>query len=88
MTERTFLIKTRKSFGWTQEYVGNILGITPSFYGMIEKGVRTPRLKLAISMEKLFNIPVSRLFCDVKPNVMLGNMKNTTSSDLKATGTG
>lgn len=48
--------------GWTQEDVGNMLGITGSAYGMIELGVRTPRLPLAVKMQELLGCPWPSFF--------------------------
>jgi DNA-binding XRE family transcriptional regulator len=58
--------------GWTQEDVGNMLGITGSAYGMIELGVRTPRLPLAVKMQELFGVPVAELFFEDQPNATCG----------------
>ncbi|NPV30754.1 MAG: helix-turn-helix transcriptional regulator [Firmicutes bacterium] len=77
------LIEARKEHGWTQAQVAERLGVTPSFYGMIEQGSRNPRLPLALAMENLFGIPASELFPDLfyanKPNVLLGNEETTTA---------
>ncbi|MCL6611024.1 MAG: helix-turn-helix transcriptional regulator [Peptococcaceae bacterium] len=75
--KRHRLIEARKKHGWTQAQVAERLGVTPSFYGMIEQGSRNPRLPLALAMENLFDIPALELFPDLfyanKPNTMLGN---------------
>ncbi|GAV24768.1 transcriptional regulator [Carboxydothermus islandicus] len=77
--KRVHLINARKNHGWTQAQVAEKLGITPSFYGMIEQGSRNPRLPLALAMEKLFGIPASELFPDLfntqKPNKMFGKLE-------------
>lgn len=86
MPKRNYLIQLRKQRGWTQEFVAKKLGITTSFYGMIEQGVRTPKLPLAIHMEKLFRKPVSELFSDIKSNIVLGSI-DAECLDTKATGT-
>lgn len=81
--KRHRLIEARKKHGWTQAKVAERLGVTPSFYGMIEQGNRNPRLPLALAMENLFGIPASELFPDLfyanKPNVMLGNQEAATA---------
>lgn len=73
--KRNSLIAARKQKGWTQQDVAQRLGVTTSFYGMIEQGVRNPRLPLALQMEELFGIPLSVLFaelyCSPKPNETL-----------------
>lgn len=81
--KRHRLIEARKKHGWTQAQVAERLGVTPSFYGMIEQGSRNPRLPLALAMENLFGIPASELFPDLfyanKPNAMLGNQEAATA---------
>jgi len=59
---RDKLVALRLERGWSQEDVAKQLRVTTSFYGMIEQGVRTPRLALALAMESLFGVPVSELF--------------------------
>lgn len=80
---RYHLIENRKKRGWTQAQVAEKLGVTTSFYGMIEQGSRNPRLPLALAMENLFGIPASELFPDLfyanKPNAPLGSKETTTT---------
>ncbi|MDD2401893.1 MAG: helix-turn-helix transcriptional regulator [Clostridia bacterium] len=59
------LIAARKNCKWTQAEVAEKLNITESFYGMLEQGSRNPRLTLALNIEKLFNVPVAKLFSDL-----------------------
>ncbi|MGI8314907.1 helix-turn-helix transcriptional regulator [Halobacillus mangrovi] len=66
--KREFLIKIRKSFNWSQKQVVYELEvkysikITSSYYGMIEQGVRSPNLHLAIAISKLFNTDIENIF--------------------------
>ncbi|NPV80690.1 MAG: helix-turn-helix transcriptional regulator [Firmicutes bacterium] len=86
--KRLRLIKARKSRGWTQAQTADKLGITPSFYGMIEQGARNPRLPLALAMEALFGLPASELFPDLffgnKPNETLPSMGRNASDEHAA----
>lgn len=81
---RMRLFKARKTRGWTQADVAKRLGITASYYGMIEQGVRNPRLPLALKMEAVFGLPAAELFpdlfYDLEPN-------DTFTGIVAATGT-
>lgn len=50
--------------------------ITESYYGMIEQGVRTPSLNLALAISELFKIDTNKIFFETEPNKMLGNGNN------------
>lgn len=50
----------------TQEQVAKALGITTSYYGMIEIGTRNPTLKLAKKIADFFNKPIEEIFFDIK----------------------
>ena len=68
--KRDFLIHLRKKEGWLQKDVVEKLSseygvsITESYYGMIEQGVRTPSLNVALSISELFKITPSEIFLD------------------------
>lgn len=85
--KRHHLIEARKKRGWTQAQVAERLGVTSSFYGMIEQGSRNPRLPLALTIENLFGIPASELFPDLfypnEPNVLLCNGETATTDAVK-----
>ena len=44
----------RQENGWSQVLASEVLGISRSYYSMIEKGVRNPSLKLLKRLEELF----------------------------------
>lgn len=77
MKQRKSLINLRKNRKLTQKEVVNELEqlygikITVSYYGMIEQGVRTPSLELAIAIAGLFNTNVEDIFFEQSPNKML-----------------
>lgn len=77
MARRELLVQSRKQRGWSQKDVIHELEcrfgikITESYYGMIEQGVRTPKLELALAIAKLFGGTPEELFCDPKSNKML-----------------
>lgn len=54
--------KLRKQKGYTQEELGETLGITGDYVNMIENGRRTPGFKLAKKMADLFEMTVDELF--------------------------
>lgn len=66
--KRDFLINLRKAKGWSQKNVVEKLfaeqevSISESYYGMIEQGVRTPSLNVALAISELFKIPPSDIF--------------------------
>lgn len=76
---RDKLVQLRTSRGWFQkDVVGKLDGvygirITESYYGMIEQGVRTPKLELALAIANLFDTTPGEVFFDQKPNKMLGD---------------
>lgn len=78
---RNKLISLRKQRDWFQKDVvaelKNKYGyeITVSYYGMIEQGVRTPKLDLALAIASLFGRNVTEIFLK----------KNTTKRCVKIT---
>ncbi|WP_431030080.1 helix-turn-helix transcriptional regulator [Lysinibacillus sp. LZ02] len=68
--KRDFLINLRKTEGLLQKEVVEKLSseygvtITESYYGMIEQGVRTPSLNVALAISDLFKIAPSEIFLD------------------------
>ena len=49
----------------TQKAVANAVGITTSYYGMIELGVRKPSLSLAMDLARFFDTSVEDIFFDL-----------------------
>ena len=69
MTQRRHnLIALRKEKNLTQKEVVELLSknfgivITESYYGMIENGVRTPSLKIALAIAQLFDVNPNEIF--------------------------
>ena len=46
---------------WTQQFVADKLNITKAAYSNIENGNRTPSLKVALQIQKLFELPIEEL---------------------------
>lgn len=61
-TPRETLITLRKNKNFCQKDVANALGITTSYYGMIEQGSRTPSLNLANEIANFFEKKVEDIF--------------------------
>lgn len=65
---RTKLVGYRKSKNWSQKDVVKQLSdkfginITESYYGMIEQGVRTPSLHIALAIAELFSADPTDIF--------------------------
>lgn len=83
---RTKLIECRKNNGWLQKDVVKQLSerfninISESYYGMIEQGVRTPSLHIALAIAQLFDAEPSEIFLDNNTTFCCENgMKNKTA---------
>lgn len=78
---RSNLISFRKAKQLTQKDVVELLKdvhqieITESYYGMIEQGVRTPKLNIALAISDLFETSPNEIFYETEPNKKL--CKNT-----------
>jgi putative transcriptional regulator len=53
---RFYLKFIRKGKGWSQQSVAQKLGISQTFYSMIERGERNPTLSLAKQIANLFGV--------------------------------
>lgn len=77
---RKKLISLRKDEKLTQKEVVELLNkeygisITESYYGMIEQGVRTPSLNIALAIAQLFNSNPNDIFFNSEPNKNLGEI--------------
>lgn len=74
--QRESLVNRRKEKKWSQKDVIEELlnygfSISVSYYGMIEQGVRTPKLELAYAISRIFECRMEELFFDLKPNKKL-----------------
>ncbi|WLR54871.1 helix-turn-helix transcriptional regulator [Mesobacillus subterraneus] len=65
---RDNLVALRKDKDWLQKDVVDQLKnhhdieISESYYGMIEQGVRTPKLNIALAISKLFDVNPNEIF--------------------------
>ncbi|MFD0768832.1 helix-turn-helix transcriptional regulator [Bacillus sp. CGMCC 1.60114] len=59
---RDWLIEIRKKHGLTQEDIAKVVKTSPSHYGDIETGRRTPRPPLAMRIAVFLSFPVEWLF--------------------------
>lgn len=70
---RDKLISCRKQKSWLQKDVVERLAnefnvsISESYYGMIEQGVRTPSLNVALSIAALFEVEATEFFLVINP---------------------
>ncbi|MED0670612.1 helix-turn-helix transcriptional regulator [Aneurinibacillus aneurinilyticus] len=76
---RDKMVSLRKEKGWLQKDVVDLLKnnygivITESYYGMIEQGVRTPKLNIALAIAELFEVNPNEIFFESNNNKKLGN---------------
>ncbi|MCM3736414.1 helix-turn-helix domain-containing protein [Bacillus cytotoxicus] len=59
---RDWLVEIRKKHGLTQEDVAEVVKTSPSHYGDIETGRRTPRPQLAMRIAVFFGFPLDWFF--------------------------
>lgn len=77
---RKLLVDLRCSKNLKQKDVAQLVGITTSYYGMIEQGVRNPNLQLAIKIAELFDKNVEEIFFANANNILLDvSLKQTTA---------
>ena len=58
----------RTTNGLQQKDVAKAIGVTTSYYGMIEVGTRKPSLVIALKLSKFFNIPIEEIFFTILNN--------------------
>lgn len=56
------LTTLRISRGLRQQDVASFMGVTTSYYGMIEQGMRLPQLQLAYKLANFFNTSIEDIF--------------------------
>lgn len=56
------LTALRMSRGLRQQDVASRMGVTTSYYGMIEQGSRLPQLELAYKLANFFNTSIEDIF--------------------------
>ncbi len=62
MTNRVRLLRTERS--WSQEELGDRLGVSRQTVHAIEKGKYDPSLPLAFRISRLFAMPIEAIFED------------------------
>jgi putative transcriptional regulator len=79
-TPRANLITLRKEKSLLQKDIVAILNsrygieITESYYGMIEQGVRTPSLEIALGISEIFKVDPQDIFFTNRHNKKLGKV--------------
>ena len=82
---RTKLIECRKNKNWLQRDVVEKLSeelkinISESYYGMIEQGVRTPSLSIAMAISSLFKVEINEIFFASNTTLCCVSNKNKTA---------
>lgn len=65
MKKRKILVDLRNSRNLKQKDIAKAVGITTSYYGMIEQGVRTPTLEVAKKIADFFGKSVEEIFLKI-----------------------
>jgi len=74
--KRNYIIQLRKQAKMKSKDVAEKLGITASYYNLIENCKRNPSVKLVLKMENLFDVPLMRYFFGSKYNISSINSVN------------
>ncbi|HHW14363.1 MAG TPA: helix-turn-helix domain-containing protein [Firmicutes bacterium] len=61
-SERVALIQARRRAGLSQQQVAEAVGVSRSFYTLIERGCRTPSLAVALRIAEFFGAAPGELF--------------------------
>lgn len=56
------LLKLRNKKHLLQKEVAEAIGVTTSYYGMLETGIRKPSIKIAFELAKFFNTSIEEIF--------------------------
>lgn len=80
---RSRLIRLREGLGLTQRQVANAVGITESYYGMIEAGVRTPRFELGLRVAEVLGGDPQFIFFEPKANETLAQWPRVSPPELR-----
>jgi putative transcriptional regulator len=75
---RTELVEARKKRKFTQASFSKELGISRSFYGLIETGYRNPDYGLAVKISKMLKTKPSSIFFDLN-GFRMKQMSKTTA---------
>lgn len=62
------LKQLREEKQFSQKYIADSIGITTSYYGMLELGTRLPSLPIASKLARFFNAPIEEIFFALKNN--------------------
>jgi len=70
--KRETLVTARMLRGYDVGTVAKLLGVTRRYVEMLEQGVRSPSLAIALKLESLYGVPVSLLFPDLQADRATG----------------
>ena len=65
--EKPNLLRLRQSKGWTQQQAADTVGISRSYYGMMETSDRMPSIKVAHKLAHVFNFSWNIFFEEDEP---------------------
>lgn len=61
---RVHLIQLRKEQGYTRAELANKLGVSEVYISKIERGERTPSIRLMLAFQEFYGVPLQELFAD------------------------
>lgn len=81
---RRELVAAREQLGLTQVQISSELGISRSYYGLIETGARNPNYGLATRIARKVNKPINSIFFDLDGFKMKQRLPLNTDPDSAA----
>ena len=62
--------RLRSNRGWTQERLAEAAGLTTTYVGQVERGVRVPSLTVILKLARGLTVSPSELFDGFPPNLL------------------
>lgn len=75
------LAELRKDYGYTQDYIAELLNVTRSSISAYETGVNDPSLENLITLANLYNVSLDYLCCRTRDKINL-NLSDKESKEF------
>lgn len=66
-TARRNLYYVRRAHGWSQQRLGDLVGVSRVYVHLVERGKQKPSARFALACSTLLDIPAEVLFATVPP---------------------